>query len=282
MPTKYHPVSRDEEHRIDGGFPEKDVLLPQSEHDQDQDIPTTQRRTRSGLPKHWIWLVHAVLLSFSITMFAMSFCRKTGSPSDPKFLEKIGTYSPLFPAVKYEKQRYSLAPIIKDSPYVGYGPSVDRAWDSIANDVADIMITEEERQKLGLSPDSLKIQNPKTGEWGYRAGIEVFHQLHCLNLLRQVIYKKEYYGQKELGGDVGDADSAEDLFGHVDHCIEALRENLMCQGDVSVFTFKMFPELEDEGIEGNWPDFSINHMCRNFEAIKQWNNDHAASWDYHA
>lgn len=67
-----------------------------------------------------------------------------------------------------------------------------------------------------------------------------------------------------------------------DHCIEALRENLMCQGDVSVFTFKKFPELEDQGIEGNWPDFSINHMCRNFEAIKKWNNDHAASWDYHA
>lgn len=76
------------------------------------------------------------------------------------------------------------------------------------------MITEEERVKLGLSPDSLKIQNPKTGEWGYRAGVEVFHQLHCLNLLRQVVHK-DYYGQKDLGGDVGDADSKEDLFGHV-------------------------------------------------------------------
>lgn len=76
------------------------------------------------------------------------------------------------------------------------------------------MITEEEREKLGLSPDSLKIQNPRTGEWGYRAGVEVFHQLHCLNLLRQALYK-DYYGQKDLGGDVGDADSLEDLLGHV-------------------------------------------------------------------
>ena len=81
--------------------------------------------------------------------------------------------------------------------------------------VGDIMITEEERKQLGLSPDSLKIQHPKTGEWGYRAGVEVFHQLHCLNLLRQALYKKEYYGQKEVGGDVGDADGSEDLFGHL-------------------------------------------------------------------
>ena len=86
------------------------------------------------------------------------------------------------------------------------------------------MITEEERVKLGLSPDSLKIQNPKTGEWGYRAGVEVFHQLHCLNLLRQVVHK-DYYAQKDLGGDVGDADSKEDLFGHVgmSNCCENLR-----------------------------------------------------------
>jgi len=166
------------------------------------------------------------------------------------------------------------------------------------DEVGDIMITEEEREKLGLSPDSLKIQNPRTGEWGYRAGVEVFHQLHCLNLLRQALYK-DYYGQKELGGDVGDADGSEDLLGHVgtwepvvsvvgkltlwlDHCLEALRQNLMCHGDVSVFTFKKFPELADQGIEGEWPDFEINHMCRNFEALRKWNNDHVAAWDHDA
>ncbi len=80
--------------------------------------------------------------------------------------------------------------------------------------VGDIMITEEERKQLGLSADSLPIQNPRTGEWGYRAGVEVFHQLHCLNLLRQALYS-DYYGKPEVGGDVGDAASHEDLFGHV-------------------------------------------------------------------
>lgn len=80
--------------------------------------------------------------------------------------------------------------------------------------VGDIMITEEERVKLGFSPKSLKIQHPKTGEWGYRAGVEVFHQLHCLNLIRQAIYK-DYYGQEEVGGDVAEADGPEDLNGHV-------------------------------------------------------------------
>jgi len=38
----------------------------------------------------------------------------------------------------------------------------------------------------------LRATNPKTGVEGYRVGLEVFHQLHCINLLRQVTYK-DYY-----------------------------------------------------------------------------------------
>lgn len=38
----------------------------------------------------------------------------------------------------------------------------------------------------------LRAIHPKTGVEGYRVGLEVFHQLHCINLLRQVTYK-EYY-----------------------------------------------------------------------------------------
>jgi hypothetical protein len=76
------------------------------------------------------------------------------------------------------------------------------------------MITEEERVKLGFSPKSLKIQHPVTGQWGYRAGVEVFHQLHCLNLIRQAVYK-DYYSREEVGGDIADADGQEDINGHV-------------------------------------------------------------------
>ena len=47
-----------------------------------------------------------------------------------------------------------------------------------------------------MPKDHLKAVNPKTGVEGYRVGLEVFHQLHCINLLRQVTYK-EYY--MELG-----------------------------------------------------------------------------------
>ncbi|EHL02091.1 hypothetical protein M7I_2047 [Glarea lozoyensis 74030] len=78
------------------------------------------------------------------------------------------------------------------SPYVGKGPEVDEAWHKISYDIGDQMITPEELKIIGMPESSLKVKHPQTGVEGYRVGLEVFHQLHCLNLLRQVTYK-EYY-----------------------------------------------------------------------------------------
>src|SRR5687768_10465587 len=79
--------------------------------------------------------------------------------------------------------------------------------------VGDMMISLDEVRRLGLSPDSLKITDPKTGKVGYRAAIEVFHQLHCLNLLRQFTWREHYANQ---GGDI--SAPPEDVRGHVGMC----------------------------------------------------------------
>lgn len=46
--------------------------------------------------------------------------------------------------------------------------------------------------------------------------------------------------------------------------------NLMCLSDVNVFTFH-----PREGKKGYWPDYESEHVCRNFDQIKQWANDNA-------
>lgn len=46
-----------------------------------------------------------------------------------------------------------------------------------------------------MPADSLRYIDPKTGAESVRVGLEVFHQLHCVNLLRQVTYK-DYYQDK--------------------------------------------------------------------------------------
>lgn len=58
------------------------------------------------------------------------------------------------------------------------------------------MVSLSDFPKLQMPDDSMQVTDPKTGETGYRVGLEVFHQLHCLNLLRMATYP-EYYTKVE-------------------------------------------------------------------------------------
>ena len=60
------------------------------------------------------------------------------------------------------------------------------------------MISAAELRKIDKPNTVLKVTDPRTGIEGYRVGLEVFHQLHCLDLLRQTTHI-EYYGSR--GGD---------------------------------------------------------------------------------
>lgn len=225
-----------------------------------------EERPRSwfkSVKQNWQWLAHGVLLSMSLVSLVQAY-RIRHADRDVFFTKKYSSYSPVAEVVNYHTERYNLTPVMDWSPYVGYGKEVDRAWDHITNNVGDQMISQAELERLGLDPTSIKWKHPTTGEEGYRVGIEVFHQLHCLNLLRMATWS-EYYSQEEVGGDV--ATDPEDLRGHIDHCLEALRLNLMCQSDIGIFTFKNYPDLP---VEGHWPDFSTLHVCRNFDDIRNW------------
>lgn len=68
------------------------------------------------------------------------------------------------------------------------------------------MISEAELDQLNMPRTSLKVKHPKTGVEGYRVGLEVFHQLHCLNVLRQVTYRDHYM---KYTGDVGSSSQME-------------------------------------------------------------------------
>lgn len=107
--------------------------------------------------------------------------------------------APAREAVEYQTWHFN-ATMGEGSPYVGASPEVDKAWNALSYDIGDQVITNEERELLGMPASHLKAIHPKTGVEGYRVGIEVFHQLHCVNLLRQVTYK-EYYINLGTDGD---------------------------------------------------------------------------------
>lgn len=156
----------------------------------------------------------------------------------------------------------------------------------------------EDREAAGISPHHVQI-DPKYGG-GFPANVEGLHHLHCLvskilslskilllttsqNLVRQSLYYNYPY-YKELGKyafvneehilhlHVCESDStrpATDVLTTSAHCLDIIRQQLMCTADVGVFGQVWYRPLGEKGIE-SFVDFNTNHKCRNYEDIRRW------------
>lgn len=117
-------------------------------------------------------------------------------------------------------------------------------------------------QKSGLPPDQVKV-NQKYGG-GYPANVEGLHHLHCLNLLCQSLwYNYDYY--HDLGAGAFKNEDYIVKF-HVSHCLDIVRQQLMCTVDVGVLGQVWIHPNEPEA----YVDFNTLHMCRDFDVIRRW------------
>ncbi|KAK2733560.1 hypothetical protein CKAH01_08355 [Colletotrichum kahawae] len=115
------------------------------------------------------------------------------------------------------------------------------------------------RQRIGTEADN---------EW-HRIGdhIEVFHHLHCLDMLRREVSYEHYYEEKE-GPKPGGAQHQ----AHIGHCFDILAQAIKCTGSVDMITFNWV-----ENWDQPFPDFMNHKVCRSFDALLDWVNDNAMS-----
>lgn len=134
--------------------------------------------------------------------------------------------------------------------------------DTNTNKVRASVISEEQAEMASLDKGFVKRLSSQGG--GYLVSVEALHNLHCLNVLRQTSYLwNDYYRENGLGVWV----NSETLVKlHIGHCIDDLRQQLMCTSDlglvpqvwVNTTTFKTFPY------------FNNPHKCRNFDLVRSW------------
>lgn len=158
MSKVYRAVPVDEEQSrssSDTVYEKEAVAVRFRDEKFERDVRT---RTLDFLGKNWAWIAHTVLLSMSLILFTLSFCQRTARVSDLQVTQQYSSYcmsakiarrpppeathtglranthvAPVAPIVKYDTVRFNLTPMV-EGPFVGYGPEVDKAWDSIAND----------------------------------------------------------------------------------------------------------------------------------------------------
>ncbi|KAI0525967.1 hypothetical protein F5B22DRAFT_261893 [Xylaria bambusicola] len=226
-------------------------------------------RKGTGSRRLYLWLfVTVVLIGSNFLTATLCF---TYLNHDNHLLRRTSSYSPIFDKLNIPTSLRNLhIPLIpnatnpRDIYRLPPSPEVDEAWDRITR-VNLISISEDEIRKLGKDP-SLTIHSPRSWwsePWGsgYIGQIDVFHQIHCLNMLRQgLITNYNYYWGKKYGM------TPPVPFGmHLDHCLGTILENLICHADVDIVTFN-WREKEDEP----FPDFEVRKQCRDFDAILEW------------
>ncbi|KAF6832650.1 hypothetical protein CPLU01_06046 [Colletotrichum plurivorum] len=180
-------------------------------------------------------------------------------PTDQQCVRKLNAPSPVHDVLEYEDVQFDNA-FWKESPYKGKPtPELEAKWKELwyygSFDLPDSYLPALNKSADGIAGDPWA----KTASGNLLAGLEVFHNLHCLNLVRQYVHKEEF----DYSSDPAFHGSADLVVAHVDHCIEALRIRLMCAADVTPF-------LHTNGAKGNQPDFDSQHRCPKYDRIVDW------------
>ncbi|OQV05015.1 hypothetical protein CLAIMM_09819 [Cladophialophora immunda] len=188
-----------------------------------------------------------------------------------------GPTNPLFPQIAWSPLQHLLEYDVKvfksafggdiDRRYQGPpSPEIDANWDDLYN-FGSTMLNTYEAAHLPNKTWPI-VQEPGN----YIAVIDVFHHLHCLNMIRKALHP-EYY----VPHDWSDAIQEDNLLGelHLDHCVDSIRQSLMCMSDVSVIPWQW-----DTSDSTSKPVGNIVHTCRNFDAIRSWVYDRRMIVDF--
>ncbi|KAF2011565.1 hypothetical protein BU24DRAFT_435969 [Aaosphaeria arxii CBS 175.79] len=99
------------------------------------------------------------------------------------------------------------------------------------------------------------------GDDAYATILDVYHQVHCLNSLRKLVYP-DYYNKPQWQHS---ADPKAMFEIHMEHCVDLLLQALQCSGNANLITLHW---VEREPYP--FPDMSLNRKCVDFDALTKW------------
>ncbi|KAI1378117.1 hypothetical protein F4677DRAFT_444029 [Hypoxylon crocopeplum] len=135
---------------------------------------------------------------------------------------------------------------------------LDSTWNDLLY-ALNIRVSRDEMSRLGLNTTN-RVQ---VNRGDYFAALGVFHYLHCLNNLRKVVHW-DYYGPQIAGS------GSQEAFGkeHSDHCIDVLRQAVMCHANVQVNTAEWVDE--DNFLGGKELRSDSKATCVKWDSVDGW------------
>ncbi|KAI1128411.1 hypothetical protein F5Y10DRAFT_292062 [Nemania abortiva] len=188
---------------------------------------------------------------------------------------------PALEALKWESRVFE-GELDASSPFKGPPrPELDDAWNNLLGPTA-IRVDKEALDRINRTSVPLRDGS------GYMATLDVYHQLHCLVTVpssnlhlalsfpfnisiqpRHLRVRPQKYIRRYLNQDYYNM-SEPNLEQHIDHCLDGLRQYVMCNADVVLLTYDWIPNYSRP-----WPNFGIRHECASWDAIDEWARKHS-------
>ncbi|KAK6074248.1 hypothetical protein SCUP234_08298 [Seiridium cupressi] len=226
----------------------------------DDDARPCKHQPRQALLLHTVFFI--LYVCFTIIALFMYSLHSSTARMDTLTLD--GAHLAL------RQQRFILS---EESPYAGLpSTDIDRAWTKLLD---HINIRVSNRELTSLNQTSVQLPNGQ----GSLVWMDVSHQLHCVvssycptitpptwayianifqKYLRQWIYRDYYHPE------VGPEETPHWLL-HTDHCLDLIRQALMCRADTSLMTFQWEADRREPMIKLESPE----HVCVDWEDLME-------------
>ncbi|KAI1074815.1 hypothetical protein F5B20DRAFT_562497 [Whalleya microplaca] len=222
---------------------------------------TTHSRIRRN---HWI--AHAVSLIAIVSLLVLLIPFREGTRMAARCWDMYNYYSPVNSALAtqpYITTRFN-GSLWYDSPFKGPPtPAVEEAWHSIMQ-YGMIAVSAEDYEKVNHSVRTA-VQFPTESGGGYMATTVGTHQLHCLHFLWQDHHRASFPDVLRKAQEVPELYER-----HFEHCVDYIRQSIMCQFDTGLVTYDWVLEHQNPT-----PNSNAMHKCVNWDVVQRWLQDRA-------
>ncbi|KAF3022018.1 hypothetical protein E8E14_012277 [Neopestalotiopsis sp. 37M] len=243
-----------------GDTSDAEVEMPEYGHlleDKDVEQPGFhyQAPKRRALPP---WLLRGAVILVLLVLLSDNIRLRLGQSPESAFATDLTTAKHLSELVEYRftggiqvdhegKLYREINPM--EPQYAGEpSPEIDKAWDDL--------LTVDLNLDLNDLHGAERASVPTADGKGVLISLDVYHSLHCIDLVRKAIDFRYYYPTGQVPYFYRP---------HVDHCVDYLRQAIQCQGDLTPLTYA---QVEPKG--NIVPVFGTPHTCRNFSKIHEW------------
>lgn len=144
----------------------------------------------------------------------------------------------------------------------------DKIWEDLEL-IRILPITKKDVIKMGKNPETVAAFDNDywgLGDDAYMASLDVFHHLHCLNMLR----RKAFGDFPTHPIPITPEKYLKLQWTHLKHCTDILYQNIMCNANTELYTLNWM-----ETQQMPFPDFNINRQCKDMNALIKWRDEHA-------